>query len=256
MALTDTQSSFDSRNIDIPQVGIKDFRLPFQWRTRSGLQNTVGNISMYCYLPGRYKGTHMSRFIALMTRNIRPIDARSMRELTQELRDCLEAPEAEIYLEAPFFMEKRAPISGQKSLMDYLVAYHIQQAKDGASTQFLQVKVPVTSLCPCSKEISDFGAHNQRSLITIKAQYEGTLEPETLIEIAESEASCDLYSLLKRPDEKYVTERAYTQAKFVEDMARDLYRRLLVVKEIIHFTASSENFESIHNHSAFAKVKA
>ncbi len=255
MALTDTQNSFDSRNIDIPQVGIKDFRLPFQWRTRSGLQNTVGNVSMYCYLPGRYKGTHMSRFIALITHNTRPIDAQSMRELIRELRDSLEAPEAEIYLEAPFFTEKSAPKSGQKSLMDYLVAYHIQ-TKGEESKQFLQVKVPVTSLCPCSKEISDFGAHNQRSLITINAQYEKALDPETLIEIAESEASCDLYSLLKRPDEKYVTERAYTQAKFVEDMARDLYHRLLQVKEIVHFTASSENFESIHNHSAFAKVEA
>ncbi|MCV2509517.1 MAG: GTP cyclohydrolase, FolE2/MptA family, partial [Neisseriaceae bacterium] len=177
----------------------------------------------------------------------------TMRELTIDMCQKLGAKNGEIILQTPLFIEKKAPITKITGLMNYELTYHTRiQGKK--TEQFLEVKIPTTSLCPCSKEISDYGAHNQRSIINISAQYNQNIEPETLIKIAEESSSCGLYSILKRPDEKKVTESAYENPKFVEDIVRDIYQALKQQPEIINFKVSSENFESIHNHSAYAEI--
>ncbi|MFH4353950.1 MAG: GTP cyclohydrolase FolE2 [Neisseriaceae bacterium] len=253
MSLHDTQSAFDNRNIAINRVGIKDFKLPIQLASLSGVQATIATVDMFASLEAKYRGTHMSRFISLITANAKPICAESIKELTQQLCKQLETTQAEISLTTSLFVEKKAPITQIRGLMDYQVKYHTCVDANEVK-QILEVKTPTTSLCPCSKEISAAGAHNQRSVIVIKAQYRGTLFPEQLIEIAEKSSSCDLYSILKRADEKFVTETAYAQPKFVEDTVREAYQALKNIPEIIKFKVASENFESIHNHSAYAEV--
>ncbi|QRN40578.1 MAG: GTP cyclohydrolase I FolE2 [Neisseriaceae bacterium] len=252
-SLTDTQNSIDTRNIAITRVGIKDFTIPVQLLSKTGIQHSIATVSMYTQLEGKYRGTHMSRFITLICENKQPINAATMRELTTNMCHRLEAKGGEIILQAPLFIEKKAPVTQITSLINYEIIYHTR-IRDEKIEQFLEVKIPTTSLCPCSKEISDYGAHNQRSIVNILVQYNHDIIPEILIEIAEKSSSCELYSILKRPDEKYVTEKAYENPKFVEDIVRDIYQLLSKQTEIISFKISSENFESIHNHSAYAEI--
>ncbi|MGD8690416.1 MAG: GTP cyclohydrolase FolE2, partial [Gammaproteobacteria bacterium] len=201
-----------------------------------------------------FKGTHMSRFVEILNRHEREISVDSFKDMLVEMTDRLEAKSGHIEMSFPYFVNKKAPISGVESLMDYSVAL-IGECRDGQRMIDVKVVVPVTSLCPCSKKISDYGAHNQRSHVTVKARLRGFVWIEELIDLVEGQASCELYGLLKRPDEKYVTERAYDNPKFVEDMVRDIAVELNRDERIAAYVVESENFESIHNHSAYALIE-
>jgi len=253
--IEDVQGSADLRRIPINKVGIKNIFHPVRVRDRSGGdQQTVANFNMYVNLPHDFKGTHMSRFVEILNNHEREISVKSFRDMMSELTDRLDADSGHIEMSFPYFVTKKAPISGVESLMDYQASL-IGERKEGKNTIYIKVVVPVTSLCPCSKQISDFGAHNQRSHVTITAKIGSFMWIEELIEIAEQEASCELYGILKRPDEKYVTERAYQNPKFVEDMVRDIAVRLNAEERVRAYTVESENFESIHNHSAYALIQ-
>jgi GTP cyclohydrolase I len=250
----DVQSRADTRKIPINKVGIKDISHPVRVKDRaSGEQHTVATFNMYVNLPHDFKGTHMSRFVEILHRE-REISVESFRVMLEEMTTRLEAESGHIEMSFPFFVMKKAPVSGVESLLDYHATL-IGESKDGKAETWVRVIVPVTSLCPCSKKISNYGAHNQRSHVTITAKLRTHMWIEELIDIAESEASCELYGILKRPDEKYVTERAYDNPKFVEDMVRDVAVRLNGEDRIEAYVVESENFESIHNHSAYALIE-
>ena len=250
----DVQNRADTRQIPINKVGIRDINHPVKVKDRStGEQHTVANFNMYVNLPHNFKGTHMSRFVEILHRE-REISVESFGALLAEMTDRLEADSGHIEMSFPFFVMKKAPVSGVESYMDYQCSLHGKRV-NGETEMWVKVIVPVTSLCPCSKKISERGAHNQRSHVTITAKLREHMWIEELIEIAESEASCELYGILKRPDEKYVTERAYDNPKFVEDMVRDVAVRLNEELRIGAYVVESENFESIHNHSAYALIE-
>jgi GTP cyclohydrolase I len=253
--IEDVQGRADTRRIPIDRVGIKDIFHPVRVKDRSGgHQHTIANFNMYVYLPDNFKGTHMSRFVEILEEHEREITVETFQVMLKEMVERLEAAEGHIEMSFPYFIEKKAPVSGVKSLMDYEVTF-IGEIRKGKQTFSMKVLVPVTSLCPCSKRISERGAHNQRSHVTISAKLREHMWIEELIEIAESEASCELYGILKRPDEKYVTERAYDNPKFVEDMVRDVAVRLNDEPRVGAYVVESENFESIHNHSAYAQIE-
>jgi len=250
----DVQARADTRHLPINRVGIKDISHPVRVKDRSaGEQHTIATFNMYVSLPHNFKGTHMSRFVEIL-HSEREISVESFRHMLESMTERLEADAGHIEMSFPFFIMKRAPVSGVESLMDYRASL-IGERRNGITDLWVRVVVPVTSLCPCSKRISDYGAHNQRSHVTITAQLSEHMWIEELIEIAEQEASCELYGILKRPDEKYVTERAYDNPKFVEDMVRDVATRLNAEARIVAYVVESENFESIHNHSAYALIE-
>ena len=252
--IADVQASQDTRNIAIDKVGIKDIRHPVRIAGRDGEeQHTIATFNMYVELPHHFKGTHMSRFVDILNSHEREISVDSFKDMLAEMGERLEAETGYIEMKFPFFINKTAPASGVQSLMDYDVTL-IGNIKEGALCTQTRVVVAATSLCPCSKKISDYGAHNQRSHITITAKAKEPLWIEDLIDIAEAEASSELYSLLKRTDEKVITERAYDNPKFVEDLVRDVAARLNDSDNITAYTVEAENFESIHNHSAYALV--
>ena len=253
--MEDVQNLADTRRIPINKVGIKDIRHPVRIRDRSGgEQHTIANFNMYVNLPHNFKGTHMSRFVEILNQHEREISVKSFKDILVEMTERLEAEAGHIEMSFPYFINKTAPVSGVQSLLDYDVTF-IGEFRKGAPAITVKILVPVTSLCPCSKQISDYGAHNQRSHVTITARLNSFIWIEELIDLVEEEASCELYGLLKRPDEKFVTERAYNNPKFVEDMVRDVAARLNADKRIDAYTVESENFESIHNHSAYALIK-
>ena len=254
-SMPDVQSTPDRRELAIDRVGIKGIRHPVQISEKSGgVQHTVANFNMYVHLPKHFKGTHMSRFVEILNRHDREISLTSFAIMLEEMAERLEAQAGHIEMNFPYFVDKVAPVSGVRSLLDYDVTF-LGEVRDGRVTYSVKVVVPVTSLCPCSKKISDYGAHNQRSHVTITARVNDFVWIEDLIRIAEEEASCELYGLLKRPDEKFVTERAYDNPKFVEDMVRDVAQRLNADARIDAYVVESENFESIHNHSAYALIE-
>ncbi len=254
-AIADVQNSVDTRQIPIDKVGIKDIRHPIKVRDRSGgEQHTIAHFNMYVNLPHDFKGTHMSRFVEILNKHEYEITVDSFKRMLDEMTERLEAEAGHIEMSFPYFVDKRAPITAVRSLIDYEVSF-IGQIRKRKPCMLIKVVVPVTSLCPCSKEISDYGAHNQRSHVTVSVRTRGFVWIEDLIDMVEDEASCELYGLLKRPDEKYVTERAYDNPKFVEDMVRDVAARLNDDERIGAYTVESENFESIHNHSAYALIE-
>ncbi len=253
--IADVQGSRDLRNIPIDKVGIKSIRHPVRVRDRSvGEQNTIANFNMYVNLPHNFKGTHMSRFVEILNKHESEISVRSFKDMVREMTEALEAESGHIEMNFPYFIMKQAPISKVKSLMDYDVTF-IGDLTNGEPALSIRVVVPVTSLCPCSKEISDYGAHNQRSHVTVKVRTQEFVWLEEVVDVVEQEASCQLYGLLKRPDEKFVTEYAYNNPKFVEDMVRDIAQRLNADDRITYYMIESENFESIHNHSAYAMIE-
>lgn len=255
VAIEDVQNRKDTRNIPINKVGIKDIRHPVRvLDRRGGEQHTIANFNMYVNLPHNFKGTHMSRFVEILHQHEREISVQSFKEMLHEMTDRLEAASGHIEMSFPYFVSKKAPVSGVESLLDYDVTF-IGEIHDGKPEMIIKVVVPVTSLCPCSKKISDYGAHNQRSHVTITARIREFVWVEELIDVVEKEASCELYGLLKRPDEKMVTERAYDNPKFVEDMVRDVAARMNKDDRIDYYVVESENFESIHNHSAYALIE-
>lgn len=252
--IPDIQSSPDARQLAIDKVGIKDIRHPVMVQDRAGSeQYTVARFNMYVDLPKDFKGTHMSRFVEILHNHEYAITINSFKDMICEMVSVLDARAGHIEMKFPYFVTKAAPVSGVKSLMDYEV-FFIGQIHDGRPDVRVKIVVPVTSLCPCSKNISDYGAHNQRSHITIDVRTQDFIWIEELIEMVESVASCELYGLLKRPDEKYVTERAYDNPRFVEDLVRDLALLCNADPRIRAYTVESENFESIHNHSAYAMI--
>ena len=254
-SIADVQNSADTRRIAIDKVGIKDIRHPIRVKDRTeGEQHTIACFNMYVNLPHNFKGTHMSRFVEILNLHEREISVESFRLMLSEMTERLEAEAGHIEMSFPYFINKTAPVSGVQSLLDYEVSF-IGEIRASTPQMKIKVVVPVTSLCPCSKKISERGAHNQRSHVTVTAATRDFIWIEELIDLVEEQASCELYGLLKRPDEKYVTERAYDNPKFVEDMVRDIAAKLNQDERISAYTVESENFESIHNHSAYALIE-
>lgn len=253
--IEDVQGRADTRRIPIDRVGVKDVRHPIRVKDRTtGEQHTIATFNMYVNLPHDFKGTHMSRFVEILHEHEREISVDSFREMLAQMTERLEADAGHIEMSFPFFVMKRAPASNVESLMDYRATL-IGARREGQSELWIRVVVPVTSLCPCSKEISEYGAHNQRSHVTIAVQATSHIWIEEIIEIAESQASSELYGILKRADEKRVTERAYENPKFVEDLVRDIAVCLNRDSRIAAYVVEAENFESIHNHSAYARIE-
>lgn len=253
-SIPDVQSYQDAREIAIDEVGIKDLKHPIVFRDGDSVQHTIATVCMAVGLPADRKGTHMSRFVKLLNDEIEEISIDTMPALLNNMTELLAAQEGIIEFEFPYFLTKTAPVSGLKSKIDYSI--HIQARRNQHEDKiFLSVTVPVTSLCPCSKEIAAYSAHNQRSHIIITVDEATRLSAYELIRIAEKQASSELYGLLKRSDEKFVTEHAYDHPKFVEDMVRDVARELRENAQVFGFFVETENFESIHNHSAYASIR-
>ena len=252
--IPDTQSSRDERRLAIQRVGVKDVRYPLQVRVAGAVQSTAARWSLDVALPAERKGTHMSRFVAWLDGLDVALDLSTLRERHAAMLQLLDAPEGRIEAEFSFFLRKRAPVSGVSSLLDYQGRW-VSQTRQGVTTVTMQVGVPVKSLCPCSKEISDYGAHNQRSLVTVQVEPLQPIEWHELVRFAEDSASSEIWPMLKRADEKWITERAYENPKFVEDLVRDVALRLDADARVGRYAVDVENFESIHNHSAYARIE-
>ena len=255
-ALRDVQSRPDGRDLRIDAVGVKGLRYPVAIRGRAGAVPTIATFAMTVGLPASERGTHMSRFVELLEAQTDALDLGRFTALAGEMLARLAAPSGSIEMRFPYFVRKTAPASGAQSWLDCDACWLAKASQDASCSSRMQVMVPATSLCPCSKEISAYGAHNQRSCITISAEIVGEMSLEELIGVAERSASCEVYGLLKRADEKHVTERAYDNPKFVEDLVRDAALALRSDPRIGAYSVEAENFESIHNHSAYARIDA
>jgi GTP cyclohydrolase I len=252
--IPDTQSARDDRHLLIQRVGVKDVRYPLTIMVAGVAQATAAMWDLDVALPAEAKGTHMSRFVAWLDALDAPIDAASIPSHLARMLQLLGAQEGRIEARFSFFLRKRAPVSGVQSLLDYQGRW-IAETRDSRTTVWTEVGVPVKSLCPCSKEISDYGAHNQRSLVTIRLEQLQPIEWHEQVRFAEDAASSEIWPLLKRPDEKWITERAYENPKFVEDLVRDVALRLNADARVGRYSVDVENFESIHNHSAYARIE-
>ena len=252
--MMDIQNQKDDRNIDIDKVGIKDIRYPITVRDKEiKTQQTVALINMYVNLPRDYKGTHMSRLIEILNEHNRSISIQNFSEILSTMKERLDAESAHIEISFPYFLMKSSPVSYSQGLMEYQCTFKgsLNKGKD----LVVMINVPITTLCPCSKEISNFGAHNQRGEVILQVRFKKFVWLEDLIKLVEESASSDVYSVLKREDEKYVTEKAYQNPKFVEDIVRDIAGKLEHDQNITWYAVESENFESIHNHSAYAYIE-
>ncbi len=248
---------YDPRNIDIDKVGVKNVKYPIIVLDKTnGTQHTIADISMYVSLPRNYKGTHMSRFVEILHAHKNMINMQEFPGILREMKEKLNATSAHMEVRFPYFIRKDAPVSGSPGYLEYTCAFigHMDEL-DVMRDFTVSVSVPVTTLCPCSKEISDWGAHNQRGAVTVAVRFKRFFWIEDLIGIIEGCSSCDIYSVLKREDEKFVTEKAFENPKFVEDVVRDVAEKLGVEPNITYFVVEAENFESIHNHSAYAYVE-
>ena len=252
--IPDTQSARDERQLMIQRVGIKDVRYPLTLVVAGAAQQTAALWDLDVALPAHAKGTHMSRFVAWLDALDAPLDAATLRTQLALMLQQLNADEGRIEARFSFFLRKRAPVSGVQSLLDYQGRW-IAETRAGLTQLWLQVGVPVKSLCPCSKEIADYGAHNQRSVVTIRIEQLQPIEWHELVRFAEDCASSEIWPLLKRSDEKWITERAYENPKFVEDLVRDVALRLNADARVGRYSVDVENFESIHAHSAFARIE-
>lgn len=254
--MPDLQREPDTRNIAIDKVGVKDIHYPIEVMDRShDKQHTVARINMYVDLPHHFKGTHMSRFIEILNQYRGEITIRNMGTILTQMKQRLEASSAHLEMEFPYFIEKKAPVSGARGLMEYQCRLHGTLDENDRTDFVLGISVPVTSLCPCSREISSRGAHNQRSEVRVDVRMERFIWIEELIAWVETCGSSPVYSLLKREDEKAVTETAYDNPMFVEDIVRAVTEKLAAVDGIQWFRVECENFESIHNHSAYAMLE-
>jgi len=252
--MRDVQKSRDYRKLAINKVGVKDISYPIVVMDKEkAFQHTVARINMYVDLPHQFKGTHMSRFVEILNAHRKDMALDKMETTLQKIKDRLGASSAHLEMEFPYFMEKRAPVSGAASLMEYTCRFIGSLSED--FDFILEIRVPVTSLCPCSRELSRFGAHNQRGIITVQVRYRDFVWIEDLVNAIEECGSSQVYSLLKREDEKYVTEMAFENPRFVEDMVREAALRLRSMNNVTWFSVSAENFESIHNHSAYASIE-
>lgn len=255
--MEDVQNQPDHRHLDIDKVGIRNIRYPISVLDKAyKAQHTVADINLYVHLPQHFRGTHMSRFVEILNRYQREIDVNKLDELLLDIRKTLHSEAAYLEMSFPYFIEKRAPVSKAKSLMEYQCIMVASLHRNGQRDMVITVKVPITTLCPCSKEISDRGAHNQRSLVTVSVRMKSMVWFEDLIAVVEKTAVTDLYALLKREDEKFVTERAYDHPAFVEDIVREIAQALKKDSRLTWFTVESENMESIHNHNAYAYIES
>lgn len=253
--MKDIQNQRDYRNIPIDKVGIKNLRYPITvLDRRNGYQHTVASINMYVDLPHKNKGTHMSRFVEILHLFRPEISLKKISDVLDEMKKHLNAASAHIEVAFPYFIKKNAPVSDSPGLMDYDCKIAGSSGPDGKLDLVSEVAVPISSVCPCSKEISEFGAHNQRGEVKVSTRFKKFIWMEDMIELVEESASCDVYSVLKRVDEKCVTEKGFSNPKFVEDIVRDVSKKLYEDDNITWFSVSAENFESIHNHSAFAHI--
>jgi len=253
--MKDIQNQRDYRNIPIDKVGIKNLRYPIKvLDRRNGFQHTVASINMYVDLPHKYKGTHMSRFVEMLHLLREEVSLNKISIVLGQMKEHLNAASAEIEVRFPYFMEKKAPVSHAPGLLDYTCSFVGKSDADDRIDLVSEVIVPISSVCPCSKEISDGGAHNQRGEVRLSTRFKKFIWMEDMIEIVESTASCEVYSVLKRVDEKSVTEKGFSNPKFVEDIVRDVANILKKDDNITWFSVSAENFESIHNHSAYAHI--
>jgi GTP cyclohydrolase I len=252
--IIDIQSLKDHRNIEINKVGVKSIRYPITvLDKKNGTQHTIATINMYVNLPHHFKGTHMSRFIEILNRYRQGINITNISTIMNDMKKSLRAESAHMEIEFPYFIEKHAPVTKAKSLMEYTCKFW--GSHNDRLDIIVGVEVPITTLCPCSKEISRKGAHNQRSMVTVKIRFKKIFWIEDLIKIVEQSASSEVYAILKRPDEKYVTEKAYNNPMFVEDVVRNVAEKLRKDQNINWFSVESENIESIHNHNAYAFVE-
>lgn len=252
--LKDIQSQADKRNLKIDKVGVKGVRYPIIVLDRANeIQHTVGTINMYVSLPHHFKGTHMSRFIEVLNRYRHGISTKNITKILIKIKETLKSESAHIEINFPFFIEKLAPVTKAKSLMEYRC--FIWGTHHDTSDLIVGVQVPVTSLCPCSREISSFGAHNQRSMIMVKVRFRKFFWIEDLIALVEKSASSEIFPLLKRPDEKFVTETAYNNPFFVEDIIRNIAQKIDRDNNILWYSVEAENQESIHNHCAYAFIE-
>lgn len=253
--MVDVQNQPDTRRIKIDKVGVKDIRYPITVMDKNHeAQRTVASINMYVDLPHHYKGTHMSRFIEVLSRHRDSISTQSIPGMLSDIKERLNAASAHLELSFPYFIEKTAPVSGAVSLLEYNCTLFGRQDDNGTDLT-VGVTVPITTLCPCSKEISASGAHNQRGMVKVVVRYKKFFWMEDLIRLVEKSCSAEIFSLLKRSDEKYVTEAAYNNPMFVEDVVREVAVKLMADDTFTWFSIAAENFESIHNHSAYAYIE-
>ena len=255
-SLPDTQNQLDKRQIPIDKVGIKNLKFPIAVKDKENeIQHTIATFSMTVDLPMHFKGTHMSRFVEVLQNGKREMHIDSVYDILQEMKDKLHAETSHIEMEFPYFREKKAPVSGMKSLLDYVVKFHA--IMNGDRKDFIMtVIIPVTTLCPCSKNISEYGAHNQRGNVTVAVRFTDMVWIEEIISAVEESASSELFTLLKRDDEKFVTEKAFENPVFVEDLVRNVVLKLQKLSNIIWYSVEAENFESIHNHNAYAMIES
>ncbi|HXK48362.1 MAG TPA: GTP cyclohydrolase FolE2 [Deltaproteobacteria bacterium] len=253
--MKDVQKQRPDNPLRIEKVGVKGISYPIVVSDRKkGTQHTVASINLYVDLPREFKGTHMSRFIEVLNEHREEIHIKNFEHILNEIKRALEAESAHMEVEFPYFIEKTAPVTGSVGLMEYRCTL---MGRVGARREFrVGVKVPIQTLCPCSKEISDFGAHNQRGIVTVEVRYEKFFWIEDLIELIERCGSSQVFPVLKRPDEKYVTEEAYANPRFVEDVVRQAASLLSERSEFSWFSVEAENLESIHNHSAYAYIES
>ena len=255
--LIDMQNERDTRQIAIDRVGVKEVKFPIVVRDKQNrTQSTVATVALMVDLPEQFKGTHMSRFVELLHSHRYYLDVHSAVTLPSRLLERFSAERAHVDLEFPFFRVKKAPVTGMEGMMDYMVRFQIDARRGEKSDFTLTLKVPVTTLCPCSKSMSEKGAHNQRGIVTYSVRFSGaSVWIEDLIDMIESCASCPLYSLLKRPDEKFVTDAAYDKPVFVEDLVRNVAQATEAHSAFSWYKVEAENFESIHNHNAYASIE-
>lgn len=259
--MPDVQGSADTRQVPIDKVGVKNVRYPITLHNPAtgGSQHTVATINMYVGLPHYQKGTHMSRFLEVLNTHHQALRTDKLLSVCKDMQMRLEAEEAHLELQFPYFIDKKAPVTGQPGKLDIECSFEVSTSggETGTSDFIMGIKVPATSLCPCSKEISAYGAHNQRCVMEAKVRFapKQFMWIEELFDVVEHAASTQVFAVLKRPDEKYVTEAAYDNPKFVEDIVRDLAVALNKIEKITWFQVQSENFESIHNHNAYAFVE-
>ncbi|NWF57447.1 MAG: GTP cyclohydrolase I FolE2 [Syntrophaceae bacterium] len=253
--MIDMQSQRDHRRVEINKVGVKNIEYPITVLDKKNrFQHTVGKVNMYVNLPHHFKGTHMSRFVEILNEYRGTINIKAISTILDKMKEKLNAESAYLDVEFPYFIEKRAPVSGAKSLLGYTCRF-FASLNNGRHKLIVGITVPVTTVCPCSREISEKGAHNQRSLVSVQVTFRKFFWIEDLIRIVENSASAAVFSLLKRGDEKFLTEKAYDNPMFVEDVVRSIALRLSAHKNITWFSVESENLESIHNHNAYACVE-
>ena len=252
--MIDVQNQEDHRNLAIDKVGVKDIRYPITVKDKvKEKQRTVASINMYVDLPKSYKGTHMSRFVEILGEYRRQISIENIPHILEEMKKRLKAASAHMEISFPYFIEKEAPVSKTSGLMEYICTF--KGSLNHGMDLVVGLKIPINTLCPCSKEISKHGAHNQRGQVSLELRFKRFIWIEDIIKMVEECASSEVYSILKRADEKYVTEHAYENPMFVEDVVREVALRLDGDENITWFTVETENFESIHNHSAYAFIE-